>query len=624
MASEDTTLRATLETLGDVAFTVDGEGRYDLVTDGLAALHGTEPEKLAGEESVIVERLYEYETTEADGWTAFRDLVAGDRDNLRVEVEFDDAGERTILDLRLSRHTVDGEFDTVVVVGWDVTEDRRRRIALEALHDVATSIQTEDTVIGVAERTVRAAETILDFDNCIIFRPDGDRMTVLSMSEEFPAEEIESLPIEGSVAGETYRTGEVFNVGDAQNHPIANPQGPYESGLSVPIGDHGVCQMISTEPHAFDAQDREFAELLVSHTTSAIDRIERERDLRMYEAIVEAVDAGVYVVDDERYIEFVNESYVEMKGVERSEFLGTQITEWGNDSDIERIVEQVEQIRRGERDMVKIDYEFRSVDGEEFPVELRISPLFFPDGEPGRVGIIRDISERKRYEHRLEEQADQLETLNRIVRHDISNDMNVVLGMTQAVRERLEDQQLADHLDRALAATRHTIELTRTVRDLMKTMLAEDRERTPISLPETVDAEIDDVAEGSDAEIRVEGSIPDVSVLADNLLSSVFRNLLTNAVQHNDAADPEVIVTAEPLDGYVRVSVADNGPGIPDDRKDEIFGKGDAGLNSAGTGIGLYLVRTLVDSYDGSIRVEDRENGSGSVFTVELERASTE
>jgi len=620
MASQDPDLRTVLERVGDLAFTVDGEGRYDLVTDSLASFHGRAPGDLAGEESRLARRL-----RKTDRWAAFRELVAGERDVVRTEMAFDHADSgRQVLDLRLSRHAVDGEFDSVVAVGRDVTADRRRRTALEALHDVATSIQTEDTVEGVCERTVRAAETILDFDNCVVFRPEGDRMGIVAKSEEFPAEGIESLPIEGSVAGRTYRTGEPYLVDDASTHPVANPQGPYESGLSVPIGEYGVCQMIATEPRAFDSRDQEFAELLVSHAESAIDRIERERDLRMYEAIVEAVDDAVYVVDDDRCVEFVNDSYLEMKGIDRSDVLGTQITEWGKDSDIERIVEQVERIRRGERDMVKVDYEFRPVDGDAIPAELRITPLSFPDGERGRVGIIRDISERKGYERRLEEQAEQLEALNRIVRHDISNDMNVVLEMTRAVRERLEDEQLAGRLDRVLAATRHTIELTQSVRDLMETMLAEDRERHPVSLQRTLEAEVDDIAEGADADVRVEGSIPSVSVLADGLLSSVFRNLLANAVQHNDAPEPEVIVAAETAGGDIRVSVADNGPGIPDERKDEIFGKGEAGLDSEGTGIGLYLVQTLVDSYGGSVRVEDRETDRGSVFVVELERAGAD
>jgi signal transduction histidine kinase len=120
-----------------------------------------------------------------------------------------------------------------------------------------------------------------------------------------------------------------------------------------------------------------------------------------------------------------------------------------------------------------------------------------------------------------------------------------------------------------------------------------------------------------DVVLTTDGGIPDVEVRADDMLGSVFRNLLTNAIEHNDEAVREVTVAATATDGRVVVRVADNGPGIPDDRKDAIFEEGEKGLDSEGTGLGLYLVETLVERYDGDIRVEDNEP-KGAVFVVEL------
>jgi signal transduction histidine kinase len=65
------------------------------------------------------------------------------------------------------------------------------------------------------------------------------------------------------------------------------------------------------------------------------------------------------------------------------------------------------------------------------------------------------------------------------------------------------------------------------------------------------------------------------------------------------------------------VSIADNGPGIEDKHKEQIFQEGEKGLESGGTGVGLYLVKTLVDKYGGDVWVEDNEP-TGSVFVVEL------
>jgi signal transduction histidine kinase len=101
------------------------------------------------------------------------------------------------------------------------------------------------------------------------------------------------------------------------------------------------------------------------------------------------------------------------------------------------------------------------------------------------------------------------------------------------------------------------------------------------------------------------------------MLGSVFKNLLTNAIVHNDDPVREVTVSAAVDDDTVSVRIADNGPGIPDDRKEAIFEDGEKGLESAGTGLGLYLVETLVDRYGGGVRVEDNDP-EGSVFVVDL------
>ncbi|MEA5386563.1 ATP-binding protein [Haloarculaceae archaeon H-GB2-1] len=112
------------------------------------------------------------------------------------------------------------------------------------------------------------------------------------------------------------------------------------------------------------------------------------------------------------------------------------------------------------------------------------------------------------------------------------------------------------------------------------------------------------------------------------MLDSVVRNLVENAVQHNDTDDPTVAVSAEERVDTAAVRVADDGPGVPDDAKESIFGKGEKGLDSEGVGLGLYLVNQLVDLFGGSVHVEDRtdsfeaveEDGDprGAVFVVEL------
>jgi len=94
----------------------------------------------------------------------------------------------------------------------------------------------------------------------------------------------------------------------------------------------------------------------------------------------------------------------------------------------------------------------------------------------------------------------------------------------------------------------------------------------------------------------------------------------------SDDQNPEdgKILSPEELDisddDHVTIRIADNGPGIPDERKERVFGRGEQGLESAGTGVGLYLVDTLVERYGGSVRIEDN-TPCGAVVVLTLPTA---
>ncbi len=233
------------------------------------------------------------------------------------------------------------------------------------------------------------------------------------------------------------------------------------------------------------------------------------------------------------------------------------------------------------------------------------------------VGISTDITEQKRREQ-------ELEMLNRIVRHDIRNDLSVMLGWLEVLRKHVDDEG-QDAFDKILNGGEHIVELTEIARDYAETVVSEGElsvEPTPVC--SVLETELSLREESfPDAEFVVPESLPDVQVAANSMLSSVFRNLLNNAVQHNDKDTPVVEVTCEQRDGSVEVRIADNGPGIPDDQKETIFGKGEKGLDSPGTGIGLYLVYTLVSQYGGDVWAEDNDP-TGTVFVVQLPELADE
>lgn len=117
-----------------------------------------------------------------------------------------------------------------------------------------------------------------------------------------------------------------------------------------------------------------------------------------------------------------------------------------------------------------------------------------------------------------------------------------------------------------------------------------------------------------------ESDLPAV-VDANDLLGSVFENLVANGVRHNDRDRPTVRVTVEGDSAAVRVAVADDGPGISPEICETMFSEGERGLDSSGMGLGLYLVRTLLDLYEGDVELGVDEP-RGTRFVVTLPRGS--
>jgi PAS domain S-box-containing protein len=346
-----------------------------------------------------------------------------------------------------------------------------------------------------------------------------------------------------------------------------------------------------------------------------VDLTERKRAeevLDQAEAMEASID-GIGIIDETGVFVYANRAHADIYGYDGPEaFVGNTWRMCYDADELERFdAEVMPALRAGE--------EWRGeatgvrADGSTFPQDLSLTPL--SDG--GYICVVRDITERKQYERRLEGQRDNLEILNQVVRHDIRNDLQVVVGYATVLREFVDDEG-REHLERVIASGRDAVEITKTAADVAEVMLSATTETKPIGLRYVLTDRIDEVAEThTNAILTTEGTIPDVAVPADDMLGSVFKNLLTNAVVHNDGPVREVTISVTVADDTATVRVADNGPGIPDARKDAIFEDGEKGLDSEGTGLGLYLVETLVDRYGGDVWVEDNEP-TGAVFVVEL------
>lgn len=240
-------------------------------------------------------------------------------------------------------------------------------------------------------------------------------------------------------------------------------------------------------------------------------------------------------------------------------------------------------------------------------------------GDSGPETIVRAMRhaiERKANEQMVRQQRDQIEFFNSILRHDMLNGLQIVQLRAQSLSERLEGDELSD-IEDVLTWTENIIDLTEKTRDILDILTSGGQaELKPIPVQEILEetsGEIERMHEG----VTVELDCPaEVTVEANEMLEDVLRNLLTNAVEHTKPDPVTIAVRAEEQGETVHLVVEDDGPGIPGGEQDSLFDRGEKGEESTGTGFGLYFVKSMVDIYDGDIRVESANPGAR--FVVEL------
>ena len=247
---------------------------------------------------------------------------------------------------------------------------------------------------------------------------------------------------------------------------------------------------------------------------------------------------------------------------------------------------------------------------------------YLPKGDLDGDRLIRALRYavvRRSQERALERQQEQMEFFNSVLRHDMLNGMTVISSRSQLLVDELEGTH-ADHAETIAKWSDDIVDLTRTIRSVLNT-LTDNTERDLEAVRmgpvlEDVAQRIETMAPGTMARI----SNPDDSTVhADGLLGDVLANIGTNAVEHSEGTTA-VEITVTETRGMVTIRIADDGAGIPDDRKATVFDRGEKGDRSSGTGFGLYFVDSMVEAYGGSVWVEDSESG-GAEFVVELPSA---
>lgn len=584
------TFERAVQQAGHAVYITDSDGAIEYVNPEFEEVTGYEATDVVGETPAVLKSGAQDEAYYEDLWET---ILRGEVWEERVENERAD-GERYVADQTIAPIVDDGEVEKFVAIQQDVTERREREAELERCHELI-----ENVPIGVYRSTGGLAGQFVDVNPALV--------------EMLGAESADELV--GTHVAERYRTPgqrELIGRKIERDGQIVEEEIRLETMDGEPFW--GSVTSIRREVDGTVYYDG-----VVQDVT---ERREKERELRFRERrfrrLFEDHNAPMLLVDPETgAIERANSAASSFYGYGTEDLESMSIQDI-NQLDDQRVAERRQAAKSGETNRFVFPHEL--ADGSVRQVEVDSSPIQTGSGTL-LFSILHDVTDRERNRDRIERQNEQLELLNRVVRHDIRNDMSVVTGYAELLEDRVDDTGRA-HLETLLEHSDHVVELTKEARALMEAMLDEsDTDDESVRLDDVLRSQVSEVRSGyEDATVTVETVLPDVAVRGNEMLASVFRNLLRNAVKHNDGPNPTVTVSVEERSETVRVHVADDGPGVPDDQKDAIFGKGEQGIESAGTGLGLYFVRTFVEQFGGEVWVSDNDP-EGAVFTIELPTA---
>ncbi len=260
-------------------------------------------------------------------------------------------------------------------------------------------------------------------------------------------------------------------------------------------------------------------------------------------------------------------------------------------------------------------------------------PVYDDSGRyAGIRGSNRDVTDRKQIEKELADSKVQAELYLDLIAHDINNMNQVAQGYLELTLQMLGEGGKIDQggkalIEKPLQAVQSSSRLISNIRKLQR--LAENGEKTrSVDLHDLFEKLKSRDFRVGDKEVTINmRDIPHCTVRGSELLQEAFFNIISNAVKHSwpdRLVVVDVRVDSTDVNGrpYCRCTVEDNGPGIPDEMKPRLFDRSWRGETRAyGKGLGLYLVKTLLDRYGGRVWAEDRVPGDpsrGAKFVILL------
>jgi len=343
-----------------------------------------------------------------------------------------------------------------------------------------------------------------------------------------------------------------------------------------------------------------------------------------FRSFVEEMNDGYCVIQGSTIV-FANARIAEMFGYTQEEVIGKSILELLPSEIISELTEAHARRRRGEAVPPQYETVLTSKDGAARPVEFGARLVSY-EGKPAASVVIRDITERKNAEAKLQQTMQdlarsnaELEQFAYVASHDLQEPLRMVTSFVQLLARRLEGKLDADSSEYIA----YVVDGASRMQMLINDLLAFSRVGTRGSPFEVTDCEAALHGALTNVQLTIEDHDvvlthdPLPTVMADGMqLVQLFQNLISNAIKFHGEERPRIHISAKQEGHEWGLSVRDNGIGIDPEYHERIFlifQRLHGRAEYAGTGIGLAMCKRIVERHGGRIWVQS-ELGKGSTF----------
>lgn len=381
-------------------------------------------------------------------------------------------------------------------------------------------------------------------------------------------------------------------------------------------------------------------EMALDITEQENTRQELYQNERKIRTILETSQDGVVTIDQHGAINTVNPAFENLFGYAVNELIGKNITQLMTEEMRPKHQAGLKRfLNTGKAQIIGtvVELEGMKKDGTLFPIEVSIGDMVIDD-EIGFTGIVRDMTERKRYENELVLARTKAEEANKAkseflarMSHELRTPLNAILGFSQLLEMDSERPLVGNQRENVLqilTSGHHLLNLINEILDLTKIQADGFECRSkPVALKPLLEEAIEllkPLSAKSSTTFQMENISDKDWVLADKTrLGQILLNLLSNAVKYNKESGKVILSTGFNTDGMLTLSIRDTGIGIPQDKLGTIF---DPFVRlgpdeSDGTGVGLSIVKKLTTLMKGTIDVESVPE-EGTCFRLTLPSAN--